>query len=113
MVPKLRAHCLLQVSDILEYVQQKYPSCDKAIRFVAKNKTATGTVKLIFGDFNEVSDAVSKGIYIHKSCKKRNVETACLSKPRPLQSHKCWGYGHLASKSSSDAACRRCSKIPP
>lgn len=95
--------------ELLEHVKQSYPSCERVIRFVTKNKSATSTVKMIFKDMNELGQAIDNGIYIQKLCLKLNVEKARPPKPRPLQCYHCWGYGHLASKCSSEKVCRRCS----
>ena len=68
--------------DLLEHVKKSYSSCDRVIRFLTKNKTVTGTVKIIFKDMAELCDAVSNKIYIQDFCLKLVVERARPPKPR-------------------------------
>ena len=96
--------------ELLKYVRQDYPSCERVIRFLTKSKTTTGTVKLVFKETNDLLKAIDSGIYIQQLCLKLNVERAKPPKPRPLQCYQCWGYGHVASNCSSNKVCRRCSE---
>lgn len=98
-------------AELLEHVQQSFPSCEKIIRFVSKDQKATGIVKLIFKENDELCNAIENGIYIQKLCLKLNIEKARPPKPRPLQCYQCWGYGHVASNCQSEAICRRCSTV--
>ena len=117
--PRMEGICFgvpenISENELLDYVKLTYPSCDKVVRFMSRNKTASGTVKFIFKEMNDLHNAIEDGIYIQQLCLKLNVERARPPKPRPLQCYNCWGYGHLASKCSSNKICRRCSEeIPP
>ena len=98
----------LSEQDIIDFIEETYPD-STATRFVKKDRTPLGAVKIVFKSGQLHEKALNEGIFVDNIYYRTQkfIQTGI----KIIRCFKCQKFGHISMNCKSDIACGHCTGI--